>query len=115
MQYTRIYADEAGQSHFEDVEISLTDNGNIGFLSDSIAVSSVQFRENKANYNWNFHTAPAKQFIILLGGSIEIATSLGELRTFKAGEIILVEDTTGKGHKTRKIKNAKRKSIIIKI
>jgi hypothetical protein len=50
-----------------------------------------------------------------LDGGIEITSSLGEQRTFKAGEIILVEDTTGKGYKTRNTKNAKRKSIIIKI
>lgn len=115
MQYTRIYADKEGESHFEDVEISLTNNGNIGFLSTNVAVSSLQFRENSADYNWDFHTAPAKQYIILLDGIIEITTSLGEVRTFKAGEILLVEDTEGKGHKTRNITNAKRKSIFIKI
>lgn len=115
MHYTRIYTDDAGESHFEDVEIALTDKGNVGFLSDNTHVSSIQFRENTAGYNWDFHTAPAKQFIILLDGVIEITTSLGQVRTFKSGEILLVEDTTGKGHKTRNITNAKRKSIFIKV
>lgn len=115
MQYTRIYTDDAGECHFEDVEIPLTDNGSVGFMSANMKVSSIQFRENKADYNWDFHTAPNKQFIILLDGVIEIATSLGVVRTFKGGEILLVEDTTGKGHKTRNITNIKRKSIFIKI
>ena len=115
MQYTRIYTDDAGDSHFEDVEIPLADNGSVGFMSANINVSSVQFRENKADYNWDFHTAPNKQFIILLDGVIEITTSLGVVRTFKGGEILLVEDTAGKGHKTRNITNVRRKSIFIKI
>ncbi|QNA45923.1 cupin domain-containing protein [Lacibacter sediminis] len=115
MHYTRIYADAAGETHFEDVEIPLTDNGDIGFLSDKQNVSTMQFRENKADYNWNFHAAPAKQFIILLDGAIEITTSLGENRIFYAGEILLVEDVTGKGHKTKNLINTKRKSIFIQI
>jgi hypothetical protein len=40
---------------------------------------------------------------------------LGEKRSFKTGEILLVEDITGKGHKTRNIENKPRKSIFITI
>ena|SRR5215813_7533269 len=113
MQYTRIYADAEGESHFEDVDVPLSDFGSVGHLSTTIPVSSIQFRENDADYNWDFHNAPKRQFIILLDGIIEITTSLGEVRTFKAGEILLVEDTTGKGHKTKNITNTKRNSIFI--
>ena len=113
MHYTRIYSDANGESHFEDVEVELIDVGSVGFLSENIAVTSIRFRENKADYNWDFHTAPNKQFIILLDGIIEITTSLGETRTFKGGEILLVEDITGKGHKTKNITNSERKSIFI--
>lgn len=60
-------------------------------------------------------TMPQKQYIILLDGGVEIETSLGEKRTFKTGEILLVEDTTGKGHKTKNIENKPRKSIFITI
>jgi len=48
-----------------------------------------------------------------LDGEIEIETSLGKKRTFKGGEILLMEDTEGKGHKTRNIQNIERKSIFI--
>jgi uncharacterized cupin superfamily protein len=34
---------------------------------------------------------------VLLDGEIEIGTSTGEKRTFKGGDVLLVEDTTGKG------------------
>jgi len=115
MHYTKIYCDEQGESHFEDVPISLSDQGVMGCLSEAFTVQSIQFRENKSDYTWDFHQAPARQFIILLDGEIEITTSLGKVRSFKAGDILLVEDIHGKGHKTRNIKQEIRKSIFIKI
>lgn len=112
-QITRIYSDSNGDSHFEDVEVLLKEAGEIGFLSDTLPANGVIFREVVPAYDYNFHTAPQKQYIILLDGEIEIETSLGDKRTFGAGEILLVEDTTGKGHKTKNLKPVKRKSIFI--
>ena len=115
MKFTRLYSDENGDSHFKDVDVTLIDQGEIGKLSEEFQVSKLQFRENTANYDYDFHNAPARQFIILLDGEIEITTSLNEIRRFKAGEIILVEDTTGKGHKTRNVTKQTRKSLFIKL
>jgi len=112
-QVTRIYSDSNGDSRFEDVEIPLNESGNIGNLSDAVATNGIIFREVEPSYDWNFHNAPQKQYIILLDGEIEIETSLREKRIFKAGEVLLVEDTTGKGHKTRNVQPKKRKSIFI--
>lgn len=115
MHYTRIYSDVQGESNFETVIVPLNDKGLVGYLSESIPVKSVQFRENKADYKWDFHNSPAKQFIILLDGEVEITTSMGETKQFVAGDILLVEDTHGKGHKTRNIKKQIRKSIFIQL
>lgn len=113
MHYTRIYSDEAGESHFQEVSIQLHDEGDVGLLSEPINIKAFQFRENKPDYNWDYHQPPNRQFIILLNGEIEIETSLGELRSFKGGDILLVEDTLGKGHKTKNITPEIRKSIFI--
>ena len=115
MHYTRLFSDETGESRFETVEVPLTDRGIIGYLSESFPVKSLQFRENKKDYDWDLHNAPARQFIVLLDGEIEITISTGESRTFAAGDILLVEDTEGKGHKTRNILQQVRKSIFIQI
>ena len=112
-QITKVYSDSNGDTHFEDIEISLTEAGNIGKLSAVLPATGVIFREVESSYDWSFHTAPQKQYIILLDGIIEIETSLGEKRIFKAGEVLLVEDITGKGHKTRNLQPEKRKSIFI--
>lgn len=115
MIYTKIYADADGDSHFQDVTVQLHASGIIGFLSDPVSISSFQFRENKEDYDWDFHTAPARQFIVLLDGKIEIETSDGEIRQFKGGDVLYVEDLTGKGHRTRNVTKAIRKSLFIKI
>ncbi|MBY5958209.1 hypothetical protein KUV50_08715 [Membranicola marinus] len=110
---TRVFSDSAGESHFEEIQMPLRDDGEIGFLSESIPAKEIIFRKVKPDYDYDFHTAPQKQFIILLDGEIEIETSLGEKRTFKGGDILLMEDTQGKGHKTRNLQNIERKSIFI--
>ena len=48
-----------------------------------------------------WHRAPRRQHVISLAGGISITVSDGETRHIGAGEIVLVEDTTGKGDITR--------------
>lgn len=113
IEITKVYSDKNGESRFEDIVMPLENNGEIGFLSDKIPVKELIFRKVKPSYDYDFHNAPQKQYIILLDGEIEIETSLGEKRTFKGGDILLMEDTHGKGHKTRNIRHTERKSIFI--
>jgi hypothetical protein len=112
---TRIYTDIQGDSRFEDTEIPLKDSGDIGFLSEIMPAKGIIFREVMPAYDYGFHNTPQRQYIILLDGEIEIETSLGIKRNFKAGDVLLMEDTDGKGHKTRNLEPQKRKSIFIPI
>lgn len=109
----RIFSDENGDSHFENLQIPLKNAGDIGFLSAGYPVKRVIFREVLPGYDYDFHTAPQRQYIILLDGQIQIETSLGDIRQFGAGDILLVEDTSGKGHRTKNIIATKRRSIFI--
>jgi hypothetical protein len=110
---TKICEDKNGESYFEEINVQLTDSGRIGKLSENIPVKDVIFREVDPDYDWDFHRAPQKQYIILLDGEIEIETSDGEKRKFTSGDIILAEDVSGKGHRTRNIVQAKRRSVFI--
>lgn len=113
MKITKIFSDEKGESHFQDIEISLIDQGEIGFLSKDIDVKKLQFRKVSAEYNYDFHCAPQKQYIVLLDGGVEIETSLGEIRQFQTRDILLVEDISGKGHKTKNLEKNERTSLFI--
>ncbi len=113
MKVTRIYADQDGESHFEEFEIPLEEAGEIGRLSQPHPATSVIFRENDPDYDYDWHCAPQRQFIVLLDGAIEIEASDGEKRRFGSGDILLVEDTTGRGHRTRIVDGRSRRSLFI--
>lgn len=113
MKITRIYADASGATHFEDVDVPLADHGAIGRLSTPHPVTDLIFRENDADYDYDWHCAPQRQYIVLLDGRIEIETSDGEKRRFGGGDILQVEDVTGKGHRTRTIDNRPRRSLFV--
>lgn len=112
---TRIYSDSEGESRFEDVSIPLESGGEIGFLSERMEATSVLFRNVVPGYDYDFHNAPRRQLIFLLDGVIQIETSLGEIREFSAGDVLLVEDTEGKGHRTKNLTPVKRKSAFVEI
>ena len=113
MKVTRIYSDANGDSHFEGIDIALDDAGAIGRLSRPQPVASVIFRENEPGYDYDWHTAPRRQYIVLLDGEIEIEVSSGEKRRFGGGDVLLVEDVTGKGHRTRHTRPHRRRSLFL--
>lgn len=113
MKVTRLYTDSNDDSRFQEIDVHLFDQGEIGRLSETIEVTALQFRTVSADYDYDFHHAPRRQYIVLLDGGVEIETSLGEVRQFQTGEILLVEDTTGKGHRTRNLEKRERTSLFI--
>lgn len=113
MKVTRVYADAAGESHFGEMDVPLTDSGAIGQLSDRLSVTALRFRKNDPGYDYTWHNAPARQYIVLLDGEIEIEVSDGEKRTFTGGDVLFVEDVTGKGHCTRHTQAQRRRSLFI--
>ncbi|HXW85375.1 MAG TPA: hypothetical protein VEJ86_13290, partial [Candidatus Binataceae bacterium] len=63
MKYTRIYADAQGESHFEDVDVSMKPGpANAGKISDLIAATGVMFRLT-GEYFIDWHNAPRRQFV----------------------------------------------------
>ncbi len=113
MKITRIYSDPSGESRFGEIELVLGDAGPIGRLSERFPVNSIIFRENDAGYDYDWHNAPERQYIVLLDGEIELEVSDGEKRIFRGGDVLLVEDVTGKGHRTRVTNNRPRRSVFI--
>ena len=113
MRITRVYASSDGESHFDEIDVPLRDAGEIGMLSEPVPARHVIFRENSADYDYDWHHAPQRQYIALLDGHIEIEVSDGERRQFRGGEILLMEDTTGIGHRTKTVDGKPRRSVFI--
>ena len=100
MKIVRIYTGDDGESHFEDVEISLADDGFGGVISEPVKAKSVMFRETGGQYNLDYHNAPRRQYVIILSGQLETGFGDGSKRVFGPGDARLVEDITGQGHTT---------------
>jgi hypothetical protein len=113
MKYFRIYADEAGESHFEDVDIELDESSGGSDLSTLYPATGVMFRRSPADQYLDWHPAPRRQFVITLSGEAEVEASDGEVRRIGPGTIMLAEDITGKGHITRGVGSTERVSIFI--
>ncbi|GAA4915846.1 hypothetical protein [Mucilaginibacter defluvii] len=109
---TRVYADENGDSRFDEVYYPLHEGGPIGYFSEKVGVKELIFRKVVPTYD-DFHAAPQRQYVVLLDGGVEIETSTGEKRQFAAGEVLLMEDTEGKGHRSRNLKAQVRSSLFI--
>lgn len=91
------------------------DSGPLGSMSEPLPVRSMILRENPSGYDYGWHTAPREQYIVMLEGKVEITVSDGEMRTFGPGEIVLVADTSGKGHASRSPDGKPRKSLFLPV
>ncbi len=113
MKIVRIYTGADNQSHFEDLQVPLKDSGKIGFMSELTKATGVVFRETGGDYNYDFHTAPRRQYVVNLEGEVEIEVGDGSKRILRAGDVLLAEDTTGQGHISRAVAGKPRKSLFI--
>jgi len=113
MKVVRIYTGEDDESHFEDVEIPLRDLGTIGSISKLNQATGIAFRETEGDYEFGFHNAPRRQYVINLDAAVEIETGDGTKRVLEAGEVLLAEDTTGRGHISRAVERKPRRSIFV--
>ena len=112
MKVTRIYADADGESRFEDIEVE----GKVsekGFYANPVNVDKFMLRETPGLSTQDWHVAPKRCYVVLLTGAVEIEVSIGETRGFKAGDVLLAEDTVGKGHKTTTVSEGPRQSLFI--
>jgi quercetin dioxygenase-like cupin family protein len=55
----------------------------------------------KAGAVEDWHNAPRVWFLVVLQGASEVTTSDGQVRQFHPGSVVLLDDTAGKGHRTR--------------
>jgi len=106
--YLRIYADAAGESHFSDDKMSFILKNYAPPLppmsvTKPMDAGKIVFLSNPVGWAGDWHPTPRRQFIIVLAGEYEIEVSDGAVRRMRPGSMLLVENTTGKGHRIRNI------------
>ena len=115
MKIIRLYADEKGESHFQDIEVEFEAPTPSGRVSARQPATGIIFREVSGEYDLDWHPAPRRQYIINLDAGVQLTASDGEVRRVKAGDVVLVEDTWGKGHLSKAIDNKARHCIFVPI
>jgi len=106
LTYPRVHASPDGETHFQDIPapmapavfvpgIPLVDVG------EPHPVTALTFARVEAGYTSDRHPAPRRQFVLIAAGGLELTVTNGEVRSFGPGSIFRVEDTEGKGHRTR--------------
>ena len=90
-----VYATPDGESHADIVDIT----NNAGEIPVTGMTARVYERNDSNAEEW--HTAPRKQFAINMTGTLEVELSDGRRQVIGQGDLVYLEDLTGKGHVTR--------------
>ena len=112
MKIVRLYTGADNESHFEDIEIALNPMGHMQ-ASELQSTHGIMFRSSPPSHSSDYHPVPKRQYVITLSGQVEIETGDGTVRRFGPGEVMLAEDTTGRGHITRVVGNQPRHYVFI--
>ena len=115
MRIHNLYVDGNGETHFLDIEVEWGEATPSGRLSRRFPATGIIFRQVPPTYDLDWHPAPRRQYIINLDAGVRITASDGESRVIGAGEVILVEDTTGKGHLSQAVDGKLRHCIFVPI
>ncbi len=90
----------------EEIEIETSvvafvpDRPSMG-VSTALPAKDAKFLRVEPAWDGGWHPTPVEQYLSVLVGSFEIATSDGKSRQFDIGDIVLLADTAGKGHYTK--------------
>lgn len=116
VKITRIYSDDVGASHFQDiVQPLLYGVGNKQKITKSLGSGLCRLFEFDADFHCDWHLSSPSCYYIYIQGGQEIEVSDGEKRVFKTGDIILAEDTSGRGHRSRSVFEVNGRALIIPV
>jgi hypothetical protein len=104
----RMFADENGDSHFEDRAVEMTP---VEYAPPAPAfdvsepIDAQRYIQVRFPIHWTseLHPTPRRQLFVVLTGTFEGETSLGATIVLRPGDQVMMEDTTGKGHAARNI------------
>jgi hypothetical protein len=118
--YWRVYADEAGESHGEEVEAELFERNFAPpapslYLSEVTPATGWAFVRFPAGWVGDWHPTPRRQIFFYLAGEIEGETSDGQRGRLGPCGVTLVEDTWGKGHRSWVVGDADVLAVVVQL
>ncbi|MFM9883512.1 MAG: hypothetical protein ACKVQT_10840 [Burkholderiales bacterium] len=105
MKVTRIYTGPDEEAYLEDLDVEF-DSNLPGANSASFPVERLFFRSFPEHHEVGYHVGPRRQWVLVISGVMEIECKSGT-RRFSPGDVLFVDDLTGRGHITRNIEGTR--------
>ncbi len=83
--------------------------------SDFGDAKNIKFCSLPKGWNGGWHNSPVKQFVVGVSGTIQITCSDNSQVTVSKGNVVLLEDLTGKGHHTEVTSNESWNGVLVEI
>jgi quercetin dioxygenase-like cupin family protein len=104
-RYWRLFSDQQGESHAEaiDGDLQLTDYAPPAppvYASRPTAAAGFVFVVAPTATVGDFHPTPGRQLQVVLRGEVEAETSDGTVIRGQPGDVFMLEDTHGRGHRS---------------
>jgi quercetin dioxygenase-like cupin family protein len=120
LAYLHLYVDAQGVSHFRKEELV---SRTLSVEGVAEPLSTYQFAGAKsATLVWlkrgaveDWHKAPRRQFLLGVQGGAEVTAGDGVVKRVMPGTIMLMDDTSGKGHITKTLGNADHIALVIPV
>ena len=101
--YRHLYTDTNGVSHIREEKLDFQSMEG-GLLLHQLDIHGpAMMLKLPVGTAEDWHNAPMKLYLVVMQGAVEVTSSDGMTQTLKVGDIILLDDLTGKGHKTRAV------------
>ena len=118
--YTRLFTDDNGETHFEDCEseLALTDFAPPASplaVSESFPALEAAFIAGPSGWTGDWHVSQSRNLFVVISGEWEVEASDGTTRTFSPNSVLLVEDLTGRGHRSRVLSQEDSYALLVRL
>jgi quercetin dioxygenase-like cupin family protein len=94
----RLWTGQDGASHVEIGRLEMQTGRNDDLVSAAMSAAHVTVEETSGGGALAWHTAPVRQLVVTLAGTLQFSTRDAEQFTLHPGDVLLAEDTEGSGH-----------------
>jgi quercetin dioxygenase-like cupin family protein len=95
----RLWTGSDGASHVEVGRLDMAPGRNDDLVSAVMSATHVTAEETAGGGSLAWHTAPVRQLVVTLAGTLNFSTRDAERFTLRPGDVLLAEDTAGSGHR----------------
>jgi quercetin dioxygenase-like cupin family protein len=94
----RLWTGSDDASHVQIGRLEMDRGRTDDLVSMAMPTAHVTVEETASGGSLAWHTAPVRQLVVTLAGTLTFTTRDGERFTLRPGDVLLAEDTAGSGH-----------------